>query len=471
MPTEETTDRSAQSGVRFWHALTGRIRDRLLEERGGPGREILLRMARNIAHLVCGNGSSVVIGMVTLGLTARYLGPAALGILAVIEAYGMLCDQILRLETWQAVVKFGAAALEAGDERRFAVLVKLATVIDLLSAVLTGSIAFLAIPLAGVLMGWDDQTASMARVYTIALFFAINSAPVGILRLFNRFAQFAWLDPVIAVGRLAGTVLIIVAGGTLWAFLAMSVTLLVLQRLTLLAMAWRILRKNGFARFWREPLRNSTSHFPGFWTFTFSANAAVLLRKATQQLDILAVGMLVGSYQAGIYQIVRKLTLAVNTAGGMLQQVAFPDLARLWSRGDHRQFYRLVRNVEALTLAFGAVAMVTLVAIGRHFIEMLAGPAFQQAYGPLLVQSVASMLFLAGSTLRPALMCMGCQLELLKIMTLATLLFCAFLFASVGTLGLFGAALAHIVFAATVFVAATTLFRRRRLAEPPPLQS
>jgi len=457
----------AREGKMKSHLQAGfeQVRNRLKGDRQPGGREIFVRIARNALHLGAGNGTSVVIGMITLGLMARYLGPRALGILAMIEAYGTLCDQILRLETWQSIVKYGATALEQKDGRRFALLVKFGAAIDLVCAAITGTVALLAIPLVARLMGWDQQTVEMAQFYMIAVYFAVSSTPMGVLRLFDRFAQFAWLDPAIAAARLVGTLLIIETGGTIWAFLAMSIGLQILQRLSLTFMAWRTLDQNGFGRFWQAPLRGTPAQFPGFWSFTLSANAAVLLRKATQELDILVVGSLAGSYQAGIYQIVRKLTLAIDRAGGMLQQVAFPDLARLWTRRDLGQFSRVVRNVEAMTMAFAAVAMLALVIMGHHLISALAGPAFAEAYVPLLVQSLASMLFLAGSTLRPALMCMDCQLQLLRIMVFATVLFCLVLFSSVAAFGLIGAAWAHIAFAATVLVAATAMFRRRLRAE------
>lgn len=449
----------------FWQAGLERIRHRFKGSQPTAERDILLRMARNALHLVAGNGASVGFGIITLGIMAHYLGPAALGILATIEAYATLCDQILRLETWQGIVKFGASALEQKEDRRFATLVKLSTTIDLACVAITGTVALLAIPVAASLMHWNQQTIDMAQVYTIAIYFAVSSTPMGVLRLFNRFAQFAWLDPAIASVRLAASLGIVVAGGSIWDFLFLSIGLQVIQRLSLTFMALRILNQNGFRQFWRAPLRGALSQFPGFWSFTLAANASVLLRKSTQQLDILVVGSVAGAAAAGIYQIVRKLTVALNTAGGMLQQVAFPDLARLWALRDVDQFYRVVRKVEGVTFAFGIAAMATLGIAGERIIAVMAGPAFAEAYVPLLTQSLASMLFLAGSTLRPALMCMDCHLQMLRITMAATVLFCVVLFSSVASLGVIGAACAHIAFAATVFVAATALFRRRLRAE------
>jgi O-antigen/teichoic acid export membrane protein len=449
----------------LWQAGVKRVRHRFQLDQSSAELEILRRMAKNALHLLGGNGASVMLGIITLGITAHYLGPAALGVLALIEAYGTLCDQVLRLETWQGIVKYGATALKDREGGNFVILVKLSTAIDLTCAAITGTVALLAIPAAAAVMGWSQQTIDMAQVYTIAIYFAVSSTPMGVLRLFDRFAQFAWLDPAMAVLRLAGALAIVATQGSIWAFLLLNIAIQVIQRLSLTFMAWRILNRNGYGSFWRARLRDAPSHFPGFWGFTFAANASVLLRKGTQQLDILVVGGFAGATAAGIYQIVRKLTVAINTAGGMLQQVAFPDLARLWAGREIDQFYNVVRKVEGITLAFGAAAMLALVLAGERVIAIMAGPAFAQAYVPLLIQALASMLFLAGSTLRPALMCMECHLQLLRIMTAAAIVFCVVLFSTVSALGIIGAACAHIAFAATVFVAAKALFRQRLLAE------
>src|SRR5690349_17677240 len=88
----------------------------------------LVRFARNAFHIASGNASAVALGMISLALSAQMLGPALLGILATIEGYGRMVDQIVRLETWQALIRYGADALEKQDRNRFRSLVKFGVV-------------------------------------------------------------------------------------------------------------------------------------------------------------------------------------------------------------------------------------------------------------------------------------------------------------------------------------------------------
>jgi len=430
---------------------------------------------RQIAHLASGNATAVGIGMVTLALMAQMLGPALLGLLAMVEAYGRFMDQVIRLETWQTVVRYGAATLEAGDKERFAELVGLGIALDIIGALAASAIALLAIPLVGDWIGWGAEARAMACFYAIAVAFGISSTPVGVLRLFERFAVIAWIDPVLAVLRLIAVALVWILGGSIWELLAIAIAVPCLQRLSLAALAWRELRRRGYRVRPRFGALVRANSFEGIWAFIFSANGAVLVRKSTQELDILAVGAVAGPIGAGIYQLVRKFTLAAMKAGAMLQQVVFPDLARLWARRDLDGFVAAIRRIELLTIGVGTAFVLGAIFAGDIAIRIIAGPEFEDAQGPLVVQSIAAFLFLAGSALRPALMTMGLQPKVLCVALVAGVAFFATLYVATPALGVSGAGIAHIIFnlvwltaCLALFVAALRRERATKAAEREP---
>lgn len=423
---------------------------------------------RQVAHLASGNAVAIGIGMITLALMAHMLGPALLGLLAMVEAYGRFMDQIVRLETWQAVIRYGADALEAGDEQRFAELIGLGIALDILGALAAGAAAFLAIPLVGDWIGWGAEARSMAAFYTIAVVFGISSTPIGILRLFDRFALIAWVDPALAVLRLAAVSLVWAFGGSLWELLVIMIAVPCIQRMTLAAAAWRELRRRGYRCRPRFGALLRARRFEGIWGFILSANGTVLVRKSTQELDLLAVGAVAGPIGAGIYQLVRKFTLTAMKAGAMLQQVVFPDLARLWARRDLDGFVAAIRQIELFTLIVAILFVTGVVFAGDVAIRLIAGPEFEDAEGPLIVQSIAALLFLAGSALRPALMTMGLQPKVFGITLVAGAAFFAALYVTTPALGVSGAGVAHIVFNLIWLFACLALFtmalRRQRAA-------
>nr|WP_157926364.1 lipopolysaccharide biosynthesis protein [Sphingomonas koreensis] len=446
---------------------------RPMETSSRGGRSRIRWTLLQIAHLASGNATAIGIGMVTLALMAHMLGPALLGLLAMVEAYGRFMDQIIRLETWQAVIRYGAGALEAGDDDRFAELVGFGIALDIIGALAAGAVALLAIPLVGSWIGWGTEAQTMAAFYAIAVAFGISSTPTGVLRLFDRFALIAWVDPVLAVLRLIAVALVWALGGSVWELLAIAIAVPCLQRVTLAVMAWHELRRRGYRIRPRFDALINTGKFEGIWTFIVSANGAVLVRKSTQELDILAVGAVAGPIGAGIYQLVRKFTLAAMKAGAMLQQVVFPDLARLWARRDLLGFANAIRQIELFTLCVGVAFVVGVIFAGDIAIRLIAGPEFEDAAGPLVVQSIAALLFLAGSALRPALMTMGLQPKVLGVAIVAGTAFFVTLYVAIPALGVSGAGIAHIAFnllwlAGSLALFAGAMRRERAVADAAP---
>lgn len=419
-----------------------------------------MRFARNALHLASGNATAVGLGMITLALSAQMLGPALLGVLATIEGYGRMVDQIVRLETWQALIRYGADALEKRDGDRFRALVKLGVIMDVVGASLSACVALLVVPLAAHLLFWDAATSTMARVYCIAVLFGISSTPIGVLRLFDRFAAIAWLDPMIAGARLIGVAIIWATDGSLWTFLLLAIALQCAQRLLLGWMAWRELRAQGYGDFFTARISRPADRFPGIWGFILAANGTLLVRKSTQEIDLLAVAAIAGPVGAGIYHLVRKFTLTATKAGAMLQQVVYPDLARLWARRDLTKFAATVKQAEMLTVMFGLALVAMTIVAGDHLIRIIGGSKFEDAANPLIVQSFAAFLFLSGSALRPGLASMGLQTKMMPIVILSAIAFYAVLFTAVPRVGVIGAGLAHIAFNAIWLPASALLFAR-----------
>lgn len=423
------------------------------------GNALFWRFVRNASHLAGGNAAAVAIGMITLGVTARMLGPAMLGILATIEGYGKMVDQLIRLETWQSTIRYGADAIDRADRDRFMRLIKFGVVVDAGGASLAAMTAFICVPLAAAWLGWGEETRTMARVYCISVLFGISSTPIGVLRLFNMFARVAWLDPAFAVARLIGITLFWALGYGLWSILILGIALQCGQRVLLGVMAWRALRERGYGGMLSTPLAGTTRLFPGIWGFIGASNGSVLVRKSVQELDILIVAGLVGPVGAGLYQVVRKFTLAATKAGAMLQQAILPDLAKLWSRGEVAAFLRAIRQVEMMTTVIGLAFVAIAAVAGDQIIRLVAGPRFVEAALPLVVQSLGSLLFLSGSALRPGMMMMGRQGTMFGIVCLSALGFFATIFVTVPILGVVGASCAYIVFNAIWLPASLIQFR------------
>ena len=407
---------------------------------------LLAKTLHNLLHVAGGNASAAAINAFVLVLMARMLGPAALGVFAMVESYGTLIDQVVRLETWQPLIRYGTQALEDHRSSRFLALVKLGILVDCAGAALAASVALVAVGPAGHLLHWDAATADLARWYCLAVLAGVSSTPIGILRVFDRFRQFAWLEPAAAIVRLAGVAVAFWLNGSIWHLLLIFIAVQWLYRFALGTLAWRELRRRGHGNPFRARLGELRPLARGYLRLTVATNAAALVRKSTQELDVLVVGSLAGTTAVGLYDLVRRITTAAIKAGTMVQQVALPDLSRLWVRRDFRGFKTLVGQIELMTAAIGIAFVVLTASRGGWIVETLAGPRFAAAQGPLLVQSIAGCLFLCGSAIRPALITMGSETHLLASVLVSAVAFYVTLFLAVPAWGAVGASAAHVAF-------------------------
>src|SRR3546814_17236584 len=72
------------------------------------GDEPLRTRLVNIAHLMSGNLASGLISLAAIALTARALGPASYGILALAIAYVRVVERLVTFQSWQPLIKYGA---------------------------------------------------------------------------------------------------------------------------------------------------------------------------------------------------------------------------------------------------------------------------------------------------------------------------------------------------------------------------
>ncbi len=407
--------------------------------------EILRRLLRNVGYLISGNAIAALIGLAALALTARALGPEALGILALIEAYVRLVDRLARPEPWQALIKYGAAAFEQDRGRDFRSLIKFGTLLDLGGALLASLVALGGVLLAQMWFGWNAATMEMAALYSLSLQLRLAATPIAVLRLFDRFAVFAWLEAGCSSLRLVLVVLAWAGSAGIWAFLMLNVIVQIARNFTLLVLAWRELSRRGFGDFLRAPLRGVTKRCPGIWNFIWTLNLAVLIRKSTREVDTLLVGSLLDPAAVGLYTVAKRLGDAALKIGVPIQQAIFPDVARLWARGQAARMRKTVLQVNLFSGALAGVVLLVVAAQAERLLALTVGRQFTAAAASLVLQMGAATLALGGIALRPALLSMGLQRQHLYSVVFATLAFYSCLLVGLPSLGLIGASLAHVV--------------------------
>ncbi len=213
------------------------------------------------------------------------------------------------------------------------------------------------------------------------------------------------------------------------------------------------------------PLRGITTRFPGLFKFSVSSNLSLTIRSSANELDTLLVGYLTDPASAGLYHIAKRIGRIAQQAGGQVQAVLFPDLARAWASNDLAAFRKMIAQAQSLLICFGVIALIIIAAAIDKVLELTAGPEFVAA-GPLvMVQMVAVIFILNATILYSALLAMSLESSALRSIFIAIAFFHLTLILLVPRLGPMGANIAHIVMAC-IWLAGMTTAYRQRLRQP-----
>ncbi|HZD42673.1 MAG TPA: oligosaccharide flippase family protein [Methanomicrobiales archaeon] len=418
---------------------------------------------KNAGNLLSGYIVSWGLGLVTFSLTARILGPTDFGVLVLITTYVTFVDTILNFQSWQAVIKFGAEALEGNRPDDFKSVVKVGALLDVSTAILGTLLSILIVVGVGELLNWEPGTAELAAVYSLVILFNVAGTPVGILRLFKRFKTYASQRVIAAAIKVTAIGYLFITGGSLWTVLWAWKITTILGQLVLVGMGWHELRRQGYHRVFWAPVRGISGRFPGVWHFLISTNLISSIKLSFREADVLIIGGVLGPLSAGLYKVVKQLAAIPVLLTDPLGQTIYPDLSTLWVKNEYSKFKSLILRSGLLAGSGGLAIWVGFVALGPWIIQLFFGQEFIDAYPVLVPYMFGMIISIFSFPLSPALLAMGQAKLSLWIQTLSVLLYFPLLFVSLKAFGLIGTGVAIVGF--YILWSALMLFYGNRILE------
>jgi O-antigen/teichoic acid export membrane protein len=400
---------------------------------------------RNIAHLLTGNMANAVIALVAIALTARGLGPAAYGILAIAFAYARAVERLVTFQSWQPIIRYGAALDTPEQAEDLKSLLKFGLLLDGAGALLAAAVGAVLVVAGKPLFGWSDDVVQTLLICCAMLPFNINGTPTAIVRIFGRYRLAAWGPVAASILRLAGCALALLAGAGLATYAAIWAASQAVAYMIFLGLALGVLRSRGITGLLRASARGVPARFQGIWRFAWLSNISLTVRSSADQFDILLVGALAGTEAAGFYSIAKRAGRLAEQVSTQAQAVLFPDVARLWASGQFAEMRRAIFQLDIMLLFFGLGATLFFMLAAEPIIRLAAGADFAPAATLLVVQMLAVTLSMSGAGARSGLLAMGKEDLVLRAVLTGTAAFHITAFAMIPMIGPMGANIAHIV--------------------------
>lgn len=410
------------------------------------------RIRRNIGVLLGERAVFAVVNFAAAAIAARAVGVEALGAVGLLLAYSRLISDVMKFNSWQSVLRYGAPLLEAGEMRSLRRLLGLTLWVDIGAILVAVAGAVALAPLAGKWLNWSEEMIRYAPWFCVIIAFITHMTPTGILRLFDKVPYIAAMHAITATLRFAGAAAIWTWGGGLFELAVVwTVSAAVAALVVWTLAAVEAVRRQATPRM-AGALREGAEGFDRFWRFIGATNVISTLDKIVFHVATLIVGAVLGPFEAGLFYIVRQITEAMVRPGDMLGPLFFPEIALLEAKGDRRAMRRLVKRAMIYSgMILGAVVL-ALVVFGEILLALMFGDEARAAYEVLVLAGVASALLVWGFTLEPTLLTIGKAGQALYAAVAAWVVFGAMTWLLIEDYELIGVGLAMIGHRATQFL-------------------
>lgn len=413
-------------------------------------RALWLKPIRNSGVLLTGRVAQGLISLAALAVAARALGSDAFGALVLLQSFALTIAAIGKFQSWQAILRYGAPALEANDIPRLGRLLKFCLLLDLASAVVGVAVVLVAIEPAMRLFGLPATLADAARGYvTVVLFMMLTATPTGVLRLLDRFDLMSAQGVVAPAIRLLGGAAVFAVGGGLVEFLVVWFAAAALGRLVLFALAIHSLVRRGLLSGMDRSLAGVARPEPGIWRFVVGTNMNGSLHLVQGHIGVLAVGWLVGPSAAAMFRIARQFAdLLVKPNNRLLVPAIYPELTRLAAQDRYQERAYMMQRTILFAGGASAILLAALVLAGEPLIALIAGRAFTDAYPTMVCLAVAGLIGAWTFPLEPVLVADGRVGRTVIARGAALVVYLAMLYALLPTMGVLGAGFGAIGYAA-----------------------
>lgn len=370
--------------------------------RGSPTGSRLRNILGNLGWLIGGKGFGAVCSLIYLAILARSLGLRDFGHFSLIFGTGQALVALAGFQTWQTVVRFGAAPLHAGDHRAFGRLAILCGVIDAMGAA-TGCLA------AGLIyygfadeLGLNPRFVDTAFIFSCALLWARTTAASGVVRVLDRFDVAVYVEAIVPIGRLVAACAIAATGPSVGAFLAAWAAIELVSGAAYWYASRRLapeaIRRENFGGFVATVRDN-----PGLLRFLGITYLSSGLDAVLKQGPLLAVGYLFSTSAAGLYRLADQVAQGLGKGATLLARALYGEIARARISISAQHFRRLIAQVTGMATLAGLAISLAAVFAGRPLLQMMGGDAFAAGSVILVPLAIGASLDLASIAYEPVL--------------------------------------------------------------------
>jgi O-antigen/teichoic acid export membrane protein len=403
---------------------------------------VLRAVLRNAGYVGSTKLIGAVFGLIALFCASHALEPAMFGLLTLVHSYAVGANGIVKFQSWQIIIRYGAPALKRGEAAVAHDAIRFAFGLDIASGLVGMVAAIGALLFLAPLLSIGDEHLGLALFYCTLVPTMAAATPTGVLRLLDRFDLIAWQQLATPLLRASGAGIAFAFDLGFPGFVAAWYVADIAGDMILWALTVRELARRDMLRALRPGLLGTARRLPDAWSFVWATNISTSLNASWGPISNLIVGGVLGRTAAGLYGIASTLLDSASKPADLLTKGFYPEIMRLDPGSRHP--WRLALRTGLLAGGLGLV-VVGLILVGGKPLVGLFGEKYLPAYGVLSLMMFALMVSMASFPLESLLYMVGRQRVALAAQAMATIVYLGLLATLASLFGLTGAASAYVL--------------------------
>ena len=313
---------------------------------------------KNTLIMFSGQTIASIIGFFNTFLVLRSIGLEGNGILAVAANYVGMFNGLFNFQSYNAMIKFGADALEKNDMPQFKKYLKQAVLQDVLTAILAFVVGYICIDYVSIFFNWDSQMIGYIKLYLLIIPFNISGSINALIRLNNDFVVGAKIGIQMTLVKTFLLIIGIVTKSNFTYYVILEIIMSIISSSLYIKSAIKYLKLNDCMDF----LKVKTGFDKEFTMFNLYNNIVSTLDMPTGQITIFIINKLLGVSEVGIYNVISKFGYLVTQVTGPLTQSLFPELSKIVAKDDKEGAFGIVQKILIYTICGGsAVGVFSLI--------------------------------------------------------------------------------------------------------------
>jgi len=341
-------------------------------------------------------------------LVARWLGPRAFGVGALIVAVPSLVFTFMDARASEAAVRYLGEFHERDDSTHALAFCKLGMGLDLTAATVTLVIVAAAAPWAAHHVVHDGSAVGLLLLYAFAMVLRAPAATSeAVLITLTRFRRLAALQSSLAVARAALVIALVGSGHGIAGLIWGTAAGLAIEGMVMVSAASLASRRSWGGDWWSAHVSLLRDRTKEIAHFVLWSDAGSLLGVVAKQLDVVLVGAFSGATIAGYYGLARS----VGSLGGFvvspLQSVLYQRFSKLRGAGDRAALAQAARRAALWVAAPLAAAGLLSLPLVPWALTHLAGPDYRPAVGLAEVMVLLNVTWFGFLWVRPLVLTLG----------------------------------------------------------------